>query len=261
MRLSVVGLIGDVVGLQRPPLSADQIAALPPFGSPEREVYVRTKGASFEPETLVYLLRESIERADTALFHHLGTLLIGEIDGSICKGGHCESIIMSVANHSVFRGDEDRRQDFRAMVHRAMWQAIYDGSEDKHFWEERFGYALKEKCLEIARTLGRKYRQQERDEIDDVSIQVALSDGGRQTSHGLGAIDEAALIYVIQALPERQAQAAFLRWVEGRPVAGGSTESVAAVMRISETAAHNLLAKARKSLAASPIVRELRGNT
>ena len=88
---------GAVVELQRPKRSAEQIAALPPFGSAVREAHVRANGASYEPETLVYLLRESIDRADTALFNHLGHLLIGQIDGRECTGGQCERIIMSVA--------------------------------------------------------------------------------------------------------------------------------------------------------------------
>jgi DNA-directed RNA polymerase specialized sigma24 family protein len=143
-----------------------------------------------------------------------------------------------------------------------MWQAIYDGSDEKHFWEERFGAALKDKCLEIARSLNRKYHREDHGEVDldDVSVQPFLSDGERQIQHGLGAIDAKTLLKAIQALPERQSQAAFLVWIEDRTIAGDSAQSVTTIMGISETAVHNLLSKARARLAASPIVRELRGD-
>ena len=141
--------------LQRPERSARQIAALPPFGSAEREAHVRANGASYEPETLVYLLRESIDRADTALFNHLGHLLIGQIDGRECTGGQCERIIMSVAMSLGLHRDDDRLREYRAMVHASMWHAIHAGVQTKHFWEERFGLALKDTSLDIAARLAR----------------------------------------------------------------------------------------------------------
>ena len=248
------------MGLQRPKRSADQIAALPPFGSAEREEFVRARGASFVPETLVYLLRESAQRADTSLFHLLGTLLVGRIDGDTHTGGHCESIIMSVAVSVGLHRDRTRLQEFRARVYRAMWHAIQAGAEEKHFWEERFGAALKDKCIELARRLSAERRRQLHREVDvdDPEVLPALSDRGRAAEHGLGAIDAEAILRAIDDLPDRQRLAAFLTWTEGRQIASDSADCVTRIMGISETAVHNLLVKARARLAVHPIIRELR---
>ena len=246
--------------LQRPKRSADQIAALPPFGSAEREAFVRTRGASFAPETLVYLLRESAERADTSLFHFIGTLLVGQVDGDGCTGGHCEAIIMSVAVSVGLHRDRNRLKEFRARVYRAMWTAIQAGADEKHFWEERFGAALKDKCIELARRLGAERRRQlhQEEDVDDPAVRSALSDQGRAADHGLGSLDAEAISQAIDELPDRQRRAAFLTWVEGWPVVGQSGDCVAKMMGISETAVHNLLAKARAKLAAHPVIRDLR---
>lgn len=245
---------------RRPQRSLAQIAALPPFGSAQREAYLRASGDCLEPETLVHLLRESIARADTALFHYLGRLLVGTIDGGTCTGGHCERIIFSVARRFGLHRSEDQLGEFRARVYRALWQAVYEGSDEKHFWEERFGLALKDKCIEVARQLFQENRRADEEEIDIDSVEIRgqLSDN-RLHDHNLGTIDESVLICAIQSLPQRQAQAAFLAFVEDRPIAGESPESVAAILGISATAAHNLLAKARAKLATTSIVRELRG--
>jgi len=248
------------VDLQRPKRSAEQIASLPPFGSAEREAFVRSHGASFSPETLVYLLRESAQRADTSLFHFLGTLLVGRIEGDAYTGGHCESIIMSVAVSVGLHRDRTQLQEFRARVYRSMWHAIQSGAEEKHFWEERFGAALKDKCIELARRQSAERRRQVHQEtdVDDPGLRPVLSDHGRSADHGLGGIDANAMMRAIDELPDRQRLAAFLTWIEGRQIAGDSDDCVARIMRISETAVHNLLAKARARLAAHPIIRELR---
>ena len=52
------------------------------------------------------------------------------------------------------------------MVHASMWHAIHAGVQTKHFWEERFGLALKDTSLDIAARLARKHRRQREREVD-----------------------------------------------------------------------------------------------
>jgi len=51
---------------------------------------------------------------------------------------------MSVAVSVGLHRDRTQHQEFRARVYRSMWHAIQSGAEEKHFWEERFGAALKD---------------------------------------------------------------------------------------------------------------------
>jgi hypothetical protein len=175
-------------------------------------------------------------------------------------GGHCEAIIMSVAVSVGLNSDRGRLDEFRGRVYRAMWMAIQAGAEEKHFWEERFGAALKDKCIELARRLSAERRRQllSEEDVDDPALRSALSDQGRAADHGLGALDADAIARAIDELPDRQRRAAFLTWVEGRQVVGQSEDCVTKMMAISEAAVHKLLSKARATLAAHPVIRDLR---
>lgn len=206
--------------LQRPPRSATEIAALPAFGTPACERYVHTHAEGFEPETIIYLLRESITASDTSLFNRCGRLLIGEHDDDgRWSGRHCEPIIMTVAADFGFHLDDVLLHEFRSEVHAEIWRAIYAGREAKHFWEERFGSALKDKCIDVARKLDRsrkREQQHERRQLEWESETLAEEPDPKSIEDDvISKIDDDVLLRAIRELPPRQCQAAFLVWVEG----------------------------------------------
>lgn len=238
--------------LQRPPRSASEIAAIPAIESPAATSHIYRHGEVFEPETLVYILRELILVSDTSLFNHCGQLLVGHHDSEgRWSGRHCEPIIMSVAVSFGLHHDESTLRDFRSEVHSEIWRAIHAGRETKHFWEERFGMALKSKCIEIARKLSRRMRSEAADaELDTERTGEGLSatlDSNSVEAHVFSSINEAVLIKAIQALPQRQMRAAYLVWIEHRPVEGDE-ESAARILSVTPRAVYKLLAKARETL-------------
>lgn len=248
--------------LQRPPRSVADIAALPLFGTTACESYVQEHGEGFVPETLVYLLRESITASDTSLFNHCGRLLIGErSEDGRWYGRHCEPIIMTVAADFGLCQDDGTLHEFRTEVHAEVWRAIYAGREAKHFWEERFGAALKDKCIDVARKLARRRnreRRHERDQLEWESETLAQeADPKCVEDDVISTIDDRILLQGIRELRPRQREAAFLVWVEGRPVEGNDDGSAAKIMGVTPRAVYKLLAAAKRVLAEHPAIRPL----
>jgi len=243
--------------LQRPPKSAEEIDALPAFGTDECAALVRARADEFHPETLVYLLREAISAFDTSLVESCGRALIGQRDETgQWSGGYCEGIIMTVARDRGLTRDEDRLHDFRSDVHGEMWKAISAGRAEKPFWEERFGLALKHKCIDVAR----KHRRRAQRRESEVSVENCDADPPASVTIDdavLGTLAERQLLDAIRNLPGRQARAAFLVWVEGRPVQGSSGDSASEIMGVSPRAVYKLLEKARAKLAEHPIIRPM----
>jgi hypothetical protein len=162
-----------------------------------------------------------------------------------------------VARDLGFHRTPERLRDFRSMVHAELWKAVNADRAAKHIWEERFGLALKDKCIDVARSLLRKDRRAAKEvDVDAAEVSGLLTDEHHSVSNILAGLDIGRLMELIRMLPDRQAHAAFLRWVEDRPVS-----SVAAIMGISEAAVYKSLAVARLKLERHPVVRELRDRT
>jgi DNA-directed RNA polymerase specialized sigma24 family protein len=248
------------LGLNRPRKSATEIDNLPPPGTTEREAHIRAHGGDFAPETLVFLLRETAAKRDTALFEGCAIALVGHRNpGGRCVGGHCEGIILSMAGACGFRIDRETLNDFRQACHLAMWRAIRSGCSKKPFWEERFGLALKQLCIDEARKMSRRLDDLER-AGNRVELTEEMADGGQHSAvlddQLFDRIVEQELHAVIRRLPPRQAHAAFLAWVEGRPIGSEDPSSVKNVMGISERAVYSLLNKAKARLVADPQIRK-----
>lgn len=250
---------------QRPPNSAAEIAALPTLGSTQCEAHVRAHGSEFTPETLVYLLRQSSSRHDTATFELCGQLLLGrEGPDGHWHGSHTEGVIVNLGRSYGFYADDELMRDFRAGCFAAMWQAI---CSDRPFWEVRFGLALREKCIEVARSMARQRKADAR-MVDpgDVEEQAAKEIEDRADPDAT-PIDEVVLarlssrarqvelLAAVRRLPERQGRAALLAWAEARPIEGAG--SVARVMGISPRAVYKLLTKAKATLQSDPALRAI----
>jgi hypothetical protein len=258
MRLpKVEGDKGTGMDLQRPPKSAEEIDALPAFGTDEHTSYVRTHADKFQPETLVHLLRAAMSAFETSIAESCGRALVGQLDPKTGRwsGGHCEGIIMTVARDHGLTRDRDALRDFRGDAHGEMWKAICDGRAKKPFWEERFGKALKDKCIDVARKHRRRAQRREAEvSTEDCAVPpapVALQDAL------LGMLAEEKLLGAIRDLPERQARAGFLVWVEGLPIEGNGGHSACEVMGVSPRAVYKLLEKARAKLAEHPLIRSM----
>lgn len=248
------------MNVNRPPESAAEIASLPAPGTTEREAYVRAHADRFTPETLVFLLREALGSGNTALFERCAIALAGRVGpGGNWVGGHCEAMVWSMARSFGFRNDPETLQDFRQQCHMGMWRAIHAGVAEKPFWEARFGLALKHSCIDEGRMLVRRLKElewaDERAELPEDAV------GEGEDRPGLDAqvwdrIVEQDLRAAVRRLPPRQARAAFLTWIEGRPVGSDDPRSVKNLMGVTEQAVYALLRKAKVTLAADPELRK-----
>ncbi len=251
--------------LQRPEKSAAEIAELPALGTTQCSAHVREHGHAFAPETLVYLMRQATALRNTALFEMCGRFLIGQpTQGGSWSGGHCEPIIASLSRAHGFARDIDLRTAFRAQCLGKAFMAIHAGRDKKPYWEERFGDALWTSCIDVARSL-RRPRQKE------MEAGLAASDDADIDNFDRGEplLDEtilaelakphhqAAVLAAVRALSPRQAEAATLRWMEGRHIEGNGHDTVAAIMGITPRAVHAHLDKAFGALRANPTLRHI----
>lgn len=246
--------------INRPPESAAELAGLPPKGSTGWDAHVRDHADSFRPETLVCLMREIAASGNTALFERCALALAGYSgpDGR-WVAGHCEGLIRAMARKFGFSSDPATLADFRQQCLIGMMLAILEGTEKKHFWEERFGRALKQLCIDEARKLVRQLESFEwADGRAEVDTDDTAGDGDPSFVHSevWGRIVEEDFCRAIRGLPPRQAMAAFYTWIERRPIATADPGSVKNLMRISTQAVYALLRKAAAALAADPVIRK-----
>ena len=252
--------------LRRPPRSAAEINALPPLGSTQCAAHVREFGQPFAPETLVYLIREATLRRDTALVEVCARFLIGHrSSGDGWEGGHCEPTISKLSRTRGFHRDRELRLAFRSGSLAKLAEALHAGRDAKPYWEERFGHAFKDACIDVARSLRRPRNRdmeaglaQDGDEAvdaDDFDPKIELFDEAILRSLA-NSSHMNTLMQAIRALPPRQAQAAFLAWVDGHPLEGDG-DTVASIMGISYRGVYKHLEKARATLSADPVLRAI----
>jgi DNA-directed RNA polymerase specialized sigma24 family protein len=238
--------------LQRPRRSAEEIAALPPVGTTEWEVYVRGKASAFSPETLVRVIRQAAGLRNTALVEWLGHVLRGlpGPDGR-WSGGYCDRIILAVAVRRRLHADRQLLHEFRENCHIAMWKAILAGWKKKPFWELRFGLVLKNACIDEARKLIRTLAR-----VLPLSPHIADDrPSGSVDEEVWQRIVEEATEDAVRRLPPDQARVAFLSIVLRLPVESKVYPSVSKTLGITPRWAHELLGRAKASLKADPHLR------
>lgn len=245
--------------LHRPDRSVREINALPELGGPECAGYLQRKGRELSAETIVFLLREFAALHRSKLFEACGTLLVGEPDGQGgYVGGHCEGIIVKRAMPFGFLHDSDVRTEYRARCHTRMWECISEGRTAKPFWEERFGYALAELCIEVGRGLKAELeRHAIVDSADDEQdpYEIAGADG---EDAWIAAMNVHHLKQAIRALPAPVMKAAWMRWVDDLPITAPSGVSITAVLGVSDSMVRRRLRQAEAALSLNPKVTALR---
>jgi hypothetical protein len=250
--------------LQRPSKSAAEVKALPPLGSTECSALMRDRGHSYAPETLVYVMREAIQVRATDLFELAFRLITGKPVGNRWEGGHCERTIASLSRAYGFNTNSELRLAFRSRCLVALADAVHAGSATKPYWEERFGAAFKDACIDVARSLSRPRNRDmeagvasdDAPDVDEIEPAVELIDAElakrlSQPHH------ESIVLQAIRALPRRQGQAVMLAWMEGRPIEGEVNDTVAKLMDISPRAVYKLLEKALPVLKNTTVLRAI----
>lgn len=233
---------------------------MPALDSTEGSEHVRKHGLSYTPESLVYVIREAIDKRNTALVEVSFRFLIGREVGAQWEGGHCEGTMVLLARTFGFHLSRELRVAFRSRCLASLSEAIYAGREVKPYWEERFGDAFKKVCIDAARWLSLpRNRDMEAgvtgdgDDATDVDnfdfgkplIDVEIVEQLSKPHH------QAVVLRAVRALPSRQGQAVMLAWMEGRAIEGQAAGTVAEVMAISPTAVYKLLRKALPILRAN----------
>jgi DNA-directed RNA polymerase specialized sigma24 family protein len=209
-------------------------------------------------------MREAIRARRTDLFERCANALIGQIrpDGTWISG-HCQGIILAHARSFGLFNDSECLADYRQECLWETMRAIHAGSDKKGFWEERFGLALKQLCIDVGRRLVTRLRRfewsKERTDPSDDSMDQVAGPSSVQ-DQVLSGIVYQDLTAAIRRLPPRQALAALLRWVEERPVTSANPGSVTQIMQISEQAVHGLLCKAKAGLQADQEIRKYLGD-
>ena len=242
--------------MNRPPRSVAELEAMPPRGTTEWEVHVRVRADDFAPETLVSLLRETASSGNTGLFERCALSLVGRpgLHGGWVSG-HCEPIIRSVGRALH---DKQALDDFRQKCYEAMFTAIRAGRAKKPFWEERFGRALKQLCIDVLRFVNRglDHFEQAVNRVDPAAMEVE-TDYSISPDEGLfQQVIEEDLRAAILRLPRRQAWAAYLAWIEVRSIESEDDGSVKNIMGVTARAVYKLLGEARQRLAADPQIRK-----
>ena len=231
----------------RPKKSEQEIAALPPLGTTQREAHVRALAGDYTPETLVHLLREAHKRGDAQLFNFVGRQLIGEsAAGGNWRAGFCEPIIVNLIKGTPLAADSEARRDFRAACLAEMWIGVQQGFEKKPLWETRFGFTFRQKCIEVLRSFIRRDQVGE-DLESDLELTVGEMEDLKTSRKEAALLDRLALLDLIQRLPKQQAIAAMLYWIDGREIQGDE-DSVTSVMGISYGAVYRHLRAALKTL-------------
>jgi DNA-directed RNA polymerase specialized sigma24 family protein len=251
---------------RRPPKSAAEIAAMAGLEGTQLMHHVHSTGKTFEPETLVFLIRRAIGSKDTALTELASRLLVGtaDRDGVWC-GGHCARTIGYLGRKFHFDKNRELTSAFGARALEMLWQTVHAGTTRKPFLEVAFRVAFRQLAIDAARSVIRTRNRDMESGVGDDSDAIPdvdeLADEESNESEeklleGLSPTHADVLLSHILGLPAREAEAMELRWVEERPIEGGPG-SVSEIMGISPRQVYTLLSRARKTLESEPAIRAI----
>ena len=209
-------------------------------------------------------MRQAIQARSTDLFELAFTLVTGKPVGKRWEGGHCERTIASLARAYGFNTNPELRLAFRSRCLVALADAVHAGTAAKPYWEERFGDAFKDACIDAARSLSRSRNRDmeagvasdDAPEVDELEADVELID--TEVAKRLSSPHhELIVLRAIRELRPRQGQAVMLAWMEGRPIEGEADDTVAKLMDISPRAVYKLLEKALPTLQRNTTLRAI----
>ena len=227
--------------MARPPKSMAEIERLSGLGPTDRRNTIRREGRYLTLETLAFLVRECLGDGDTELLEIVAAHLLQR----------ARPIAESASQ--VLRPED--RKDVHSEANRRMFLSLQAATgENPTFWEERFGLAYKQRCIDAVRTK-RTELQKATVSVQDVSEDSSRLDETDLSTEVTERIDRESLQQIITELPPREAAAATLRWIEHRKISG--PDSVSEVMGISPSMVHRYLRSARERLKRIPRVRAL----
>ena len=204
-------------------------------------IAVRREGRHLTLETPAFLVRKALGDRDPELTETAAAHLL------------VRSRPIAVSVSWALRPED--RKDVHSEGIRDMFVALQAATSEKPtFWEERFGRAYKQRCLDAIRRRRTKLPEATVS-VHDVSEKTSRLDQGDLSAEIADRIDRETLQQIISELPPRQAAAATLRWIERRQISG--PESVSEVMGISPAMVHRHLRNARERLKKIPRFRAL----
>jgi hypothetical protein len=249
--------------IDRPARSRRELSELPPADSRARVQYLRERGQTLSPETLVHVAREACTAGDRSVVQECGRLLYGvPLGNGRFTEGHCEPMITSHARHFGFGNTEQDRIEFRARCHAALWHAIMAGSDQKPFFEERFYPALKGLVIDVGRSMA---AERDRHGLDNPALDessdyegVAPVDGESDPINGIvtNEIKDA-----LRRLPVPERDAAWLAWIQDWQIESKDPHeqrTVAVALKITGRMVRKRLTAAVQHLREDPIIARIR---
>lgn len=227
--------------LARPPESHAEIRRLSALDPTERRNVVRTEGSQLTLETLAHFVRIGGSGGDPELSDAAARHLL---EGS-----------RRIANSVLKVLPPADREDARAEVIRDMLMSLGNAAgEEPTFWEQRFGHAYKQRCIDAVR------RRRTKMYMATVSLEDAPEHHNLPAPTALAkqvhiSIDRHQLQAIIGELSDEQARAVTLRWYRDLPVSGPG--SVAEIMGISRQMVYQHLRNAYRLLKMKPRFRAL----
>ena len=192
-------------------------------------------------ETLAWLVRKGLDDRDPELTETAARHLLKR----------SRPIAESVSQ--VLRPED--RKDVHSEAIRHMFQSLQAATgEEPTFWEERFGRAFKQSCIDAVRRQ-RKKLHKATESIHDMPEDANSPDDGDLAAEIAERIDLVSLQRIISQLPPLEAAAATLAWIERRKISG--PDSVSEIMRISPSMVHRHLRSAKRRLTKNPRFRAL----
>lgn len=192
-------------------------------------------------ETLVWLVRKGLVDRDPELTE--------------TAAGHLLERSRPIAESAsqVLRPED--RKDVHSEAFRHMLQSLQSATGEKPtFWEERFGRAYKQCCIDVVRRHRTKLHKATAS-IHDMPEDTNSPDEGDLAAEIAERIDLENLQRIISELPPLQAVAVTLAWIERRKISG--PDSVSEIMGISPSMVHRHLRNAKRRLKKIPRFRAL----
>ena len=147
------------------------------------------------------------------------------------------------------------RDDARGEVIRDMLMSLRNAvGEEPTYWEQRFGRAYKQRCIDAVRRR-RTARDKATRSLEDAPEHHNLPDPTELAERVAVRIDRHQLRAIIGELSDEQARAVTLRWSKDLPVSGPG--SVAEIMGISREMVYRHLRNAYRLLKMKPRFRAL----